>query len=180
MKFSDGVDGLTKENKFLHTLTKFLLIIVAGELGLSLALYNKEPIIVERSIRGLEVVKQLAFARDESDIRQAIRLMIQARFNSDTISPEIFLNPKQLVLREMEQKDLKSRSMTQAVIVRTVKITKEAAIIDMDRMISVGELRSALKAKIKISFEETSPTDLNPYGLTLSLAEPLEQKEERK
>lgn len=43
--------------------------------------------------------------------------------------------------------------------------------MDLDRVIAVGELRSAIKTKLKIAFEETEPNELNPYGLVLSLAE---------
>ncbi len=49
--------------------------------------------------------------------------------------------------------------------------TKDQAIVDLDRVIAVGELRSAIKTKLKIAFEETEPNELNPYGLVLSLAE---------
>jgi hypothetical protein len=176
MKFSTGVDGLTKENQYLRTLTKYLLVVIALLLGMVLLFSNKDPIIVERDSRGLEVVKKMPFSRSESDLQQAIRLMVKARFESDSVSPEMFLNSKQSILRESEQKQLKAQNMNQAVFVHTIKITKDDALVDMDRLISVGDLRSALKAKIKINFEEVEPTELNPYGLTLSLADPIQQK----
>ena len=180
MKFSNGVDALSKENQFLQTLTKWLLLIIACLSMVVFVIYDKEPLVVERSVHGLEILKKLPFARDDADLQQAIHLIIKARFDSDAVSPEIFLNLRQLVLREAEQKEMKARSMSQRVIVRVIKITKDEATVEMDRVISVGELRSALKAKIKITFEDTGPTELNPYGLILSLADPVEQKEERK
>jgi hypothetical protein len=180
MKFSSGVDGLSKENQFLRTLTKNLLLIIASLFGLVLFFSNKEPIIVERNYHGLEVLKRVPLARTESDLQQAVTLMIKARFDSDTIAPHVFLNPKQLLLRETEQKDLKAQNMNQKIILRVVTITKDKALVELDRVISVGELRSALKAKVKLSFEETEPTEINPYGLTLSLADPIQSKEEKK
>jgi hypothetical protein len=85
-------------------------------------------------------------------------------------------------MRDTEQKDMKSRSMTQSVLVRAIHLTKTDALVDIDRVIAIGELRSALKAQVRITFEEVTPNELNPYGLLLSTAEPVQppnNKEEK-
>ncbi len=179
MKFSSGVDSLQKENQFLMVLAKMLLIIVTGLIGLVLVLYDKSPVMVERTSRGLEIVRPMSFIRSESELQFAIRIMMRARFDSLAVSPELFLNQKQMLLRDTEQKEMKARGMSQNIVVRDVKLTKDEAIVDFDRVISVGEIRSALKAQVKVSFEEQAPNELNPYGLILSLADPTDKKEER-
>lgn len=177
MRLSTGIDQLERENAHLKLLTKMLLIIVAALVALVIAVYDKPPVMVERTSHGLEIVRPMDFSVDEVNTKTAVTLMIRARFNTDAISPELFLNQKQLVLRDNEQKELKSRSMHQTVIVRAIEINKDQATVDMDRVISVGEIRSALRTKIRVRIEEEQPNELNPYGLLLSLADPIEQKE---
>lgn len=180
MKFSSSIDSLQNENRFLRFLSKALLVIVTVQVGLILVLYDKLPILVERSSRGMEIVRPMPLTRNEADMRIAINLMIKARFDSEAKAPELFLSSKQMVLRDTEQKEIKGRSMSQSVVVRHIKITKDDAVVDFDRVISVGEIRSALKTQVKVTFEEQTPNELNPYGLVLSLADPTDRKEERK
>jgi hypothetical protein len=177
MKLANVFDGMARENQFLRTVTKLLIIVTVALLGIVFNLYDRNPIVVERTPHGLEIVRSTDFARTEVDLKQAISLMIKARFSSDSVAPEIFLNPRQLLLRDTEQKDMKARGLTQSIVVRNVSIEKDQAVVDLDRVISIGEVRSALKAKVRVSFEEVSPNELNPYGLLLSLADPIEQKE---
>lgn len=177
MKLANVFDGMARENQFLRTITKMLIFVTVALLGIVFNLYDRNPVVVERTAHGLEIVRSTDFTRTQADLQQAIALMIKARFSSDAVATEILLNPKQQLLRDTEQKDMKVRGLSQAIIVRNVVIEKDQAIVDLDRVISIGEVRSALKAKVRVSFEETSPNELNPYGLLLSLADPIEQKE---
>lgn len=179
MKFSTALDLILSENKFLKILSKALLLIAVSQLVLIYALYDKTPLLIERGSRGLEIVDAVEPLRTPDDVSNAIRLMLKARFDSAAIATEIFLNPKQQALRDTEQSDLKSRNMNQSVVIRSIAFEKDLAIVDIDRVIAVSDLRSALKAKIRMSFEEVSPNELNPYGLLLSVAEPM-QKEQSK
>jgi hypothetical protein len=179
MRFSSGVDQLERENGYLKTITKLLLLLGAALMGILFNLYDRSPVIVERSSHGLEIVRSTEFSLTEADTRSAIALMMKARFDTEAVSPEIFLNQKQLVLREGEQKELKSRNFHQNIIVRLITIKKDEAMVDVDRVLSVGDVRSALKTKLKVTFEEVQPNELNPYGLLLSLADPIESKQEK-
>jgi hypothetical protein len=179
MRFSSGVDQLERESGYLKSITKILLLLDGVLIAILFNLYDKPPVIVERSSHGLEIVRQTEFALTEPDTKSAIALMLKARFDTEAVSPEIFLNQKQLVLRASEQKELKSRNLHQSVVVRAVTIKKDEAIVDVDRILSVGDVRSALKTKLKVTFEEAQPNELNPYGLLLSLADPIEPKQEK-
>jgi len=180
MKFSSGIDILQKENNMLRTTTKSLLVMCAALIGLVFGFYDKPPVMVERSSRGLEIVSQSPFQRSEDDLKIAIGLMMKARFDTEALSSGLFLNQKQMLLRENEQKELKSRSMRQNVVVGKINLTREEAVVDLDRVIAVGEIRSALKTKLKVTFEEIAPNELNPYGLLLSLADPMDNAREEK
>ena len=134
-------------------------------------LYNRDPIIIQSSTRGLEILEPMAASKHNLNLKVAAQNMLKARFNTDTLSPELFLSDNQKLLRQSEQRELKSRNMTQAIVVRNIDISKNQALVDLDRVIAVGDLRTAIRAKIKIAFEESEPNELNPYGLVLSLAE---------
>ena len=171
MKFSLSVDALSKENSFLKMVTRILL----GALFLLIIqlfyLYNRVPILIQSKVTGLEIVKPVNFVPSEQDTKYAVKLMLEARFNSISLNSDLYLSEKQTELRKTEQNELKNKNMSQTIIVREIKINRDEAIAEIDRVISVGELRSAFKAKLKLFFEMTEPNELNPYGLVLSLVE---------
>ena len=171
MKISLSIDSLLKENKFLKLVTKLLFGLVFILLLQVVSLYTREPIIIQSSTRGLEILEPMTVSRTNLDLKVAAQNMLKARFNTETLSPDLFLADKQQLLRESEQRELKSRNMTQAIIIRNIELSKNQAMVDLDRVIAVGDLRTAIRAKLKIAFEESEPNELNPYGLVLSLAE---------
>jgi len=171
MKISLSIDSLLKENKFLKLVTKLLFGVVFVLLLQVISLYSRDPIIIQSSTRGREILEPMTVPRTNLDLKIAVQNMLKARFDTEAHSSELFLSDKQKLLRENEQRDLKSRSMTQAIVIRNVVMSKDQAFVDLDRVIAVGDLRTAIRAKIKIAFEESEPNELNPYGLVLSLAE---------
>jgi hypothetical protein len=174
MKFSSTMDSLSRENQYLRYLILILgvAIIFVGT-GVIL-LHDKDPVVVERTTQGLEIVRLTPLRRSPEDIQQAVRLMLKARFDSDAVAPEVFLDLKQVGFRKGEQAEMKSRALTQAIIVRSVLVTESDATAEIDRVIGVGEVRSALKTKIRLAFESVEPNELNPYGLKLALADVIE------
>ncbi len=171
MKISLSIDSLIKENKFLKFITKLLFGIVFILLMQVIFLYNRDPILIQSSTRGLEIVEPMNVSRKNLDLKVAAQNMLKARFNTETLSSDVFLSDKQKLLRESEQREMKSRNMTQAIVIRNIEMSKDQATVDLDRVIAVGDLRTAIRAKIKIAFEESEPNELNPYGLVLALAE---------
>lgn len=171
MKLSLSIDALSKENEHLKFILKMQFCVVLILLIEVVFLNNQVPMMVRSSTRGLELIQPVNFERSDLDVKSAAELMLKARFNTESISANLFLADKQLQLRENEQKELKNRNMLQTIVIRKIEITKDQAIIDLDRVIAVGEIRSAIKTKLKIAFEETEPNELNPYGLVLSFVE---------
>ena len=177
MKFSSTVDALSKENQFLRVAVQ-LLVFSMLILGTAvLFLHDRRPLIVERTSRGLEILHVAESKRTESDLQDAVKLMLRARFESTAMSPDLFISKRQLELRDTEFRELKNRGITQAVVFRKASISKDEAVVEFDRIFMVGDVRSALKTTVKIAFEESQPNELNPYGLKLSMASPVEQKE---
>lgn len=177
MRVSSTVDSLSKENQFLRTVIKILILALLMLSMVVLFLHDKEPVVVERSSRGLEIVRTTRLTRTEEDVNLALRLMLKARFDSEAIAPDVFLSKRQLELREAESREMKSRGLTQVAVFRKASLSKDEALIEFDRVFAVGDVRSALKTVVRVAFEETEPTELNPYGLKLAEATPIEQKE---
>ncbi len=175
MKFSSTVDSLSRENRHLRQMLGGMTLGIILLSTAVLLLYDKSSKLVMRSSRGLEIVSPIPLQRTESDVREATRLMLNARLNTDTIAPEVFLTKSQLELRTAEQRELKSRDLFQAIVVRGLEIHDNSAIVSFDRIISVGDVRSAIQTKANIAFEEAEPNELNPYGLKLASLAPIDQ-----
>src|SRR6185312_8508815 len=107
MRLANVFDGMTKENQFLRSLTKILCAAVGLLAVCVFTLFDRPPIIVERSSHGFEIVRPTVFMRNLDDLKIAVTLMVKERFSTDAISPELFLNQQQLLLRDTEQKDMK-------------------------------------------------------------------------
>lgn len=172
MKLSATVDSLSNENAHLKKLATLQAVVTLALSGLLYTSFNRAPVMVERTEHGLELLRATEFLRTTTDLKIASALMMKARFNTDTIAPEVFLNPKQLELRSREQADLKNRSLKQTVVIENVVVDHDRVLVDLTRVISVGDVRSALRAKLRLKFESISPNPLNPYGTLLSVAEP--------
>ncbi len=106
--------------------------------------------------------------------------MLKARFDSAAVAPGVFISKRQVEIRETEQQEMKTRGLTQATVFRKAVVTKDAATVDFDRVLAIGEIRSALKTAVKVTFEETDPTEINPYGLRLNNVVAVETKEVRR
>ncbi len=171
MKFSLSVDALSKENSFLKMMTRTLFGLMFFLIVLIFYLVTRDPILIQSNTRGREIVKPVSFTPYSEDTKYAVKLMLEARFNSEALNSDLYLSEKQIELRKSEQLELKNKNMSQTILVREIKVNRDEATAEIDRVISVGDLRSAFKAKLKLLFEITEPNELNPYGLVLSLVE---------
>ena len=90
MRFSSTVDSLSRENQFLRSSVKTLVLAVLGLSLTVLFLHDKNPVAIERSSRGLEIVRITPLIQSEKDIELAVKLMIKARFDTQTPSLQTF------------------------------------------------------------------------------------------
>lgn len=175
MKFHAAWDSLEKENRNLKILTIALCTLAIFLTVAVTSTATKEPVIVERGCYS-KMAKTAENAKPtEEEISAFIEKSLGARFNT---SPENldFLSFKQRSFREKEQVELTKQNMTQKVIVSEVKSTNEAVLVNADRFISIGKIRSVLRFPLKVSLETTDRTDSNPYGLLLSDVNPIEEE----
>lgn len=178
MKFVDAWDSLAKENSslkyLLSAITVISLFLAAGWMKES----AKPALVLDRGCD----TKKVPLTSDkvsEDEIRSFLSEAVQARFNSNPTQLH-YLSYKQKVLREDEQKEMQSRSMTQTVFVQSVEFDKEKIVVFADRLISLGEIRSAFKFPLTVKVEMENRTASNPYGLILTEVEQNKDKEAKK
>ncbi|MBK9293311.1 MAG: hypothetical protein IPM57_02535 [Oligoflexia bacterium] len=176
MKFVDAWDSIAKENKNLKILL-FSMSLVAIFLSIStFKAVVKDPLVIERGCYSKILPTQKNTSEDE--IKQFVKEALEARFNFGLSRPS-FLSIKQKELREREQKELNSRNMKQVLVISEVNVQKDKILVKADRLISVGEIRSAFSFPLLVSVESTDRSFDNPYGLVLTEVSSPNSKEQK-
>ncbi len=149
----------------LATLILLLLTITLGLTTVKLAL--REPLIVERGCIS-RLVQTGSTERTPAEIEAFITEALTMRFNTN--SPQIggYLSLDEDGVRINDQKELLQRSMTQKIIINGVKINGATVTVDTDRLISVGNIRSALPFLLFAQIATVTRNESNPYGLVLN------------
>ena len=174
MKFNSAWDSVEKENRFLKALCGFLLIL---SLALSVAVLgtaSQAPLIVERGCSS-RMLSPVADAPTNDEMKGFTEEALQARFNTKETNVEL-LSLKQRGYRVTEQEELEKQKMKQVVVVNDVTVEKDGLVVDADRLISVGEIRSTFKFPLKVRLERIRRTEDNPYGLLLSDVEEIKSE----
>lgn len=116
----------------------------------------------------------------KQEIENFLREALSQRFDSLVKATDGLLSPDELRLRDQEQKEFSTRSITQRLILNYVTETPDGFKVDADRMISVGEVRSAFKFSLLVKLESKSRSLANPYGLLLTSTKQIEDKPKAK
>jgi len=139
---------------------------------------SKEPIVVERACETkLLEVKSSSQTKDEvqSFIKEAVALRFDSLISRD---PSSFMVQDLFIARSKEQDELKRNGIDQRLIVRNVRVEKDYFLIDADRLVAVGKVRSAIPTVLIVRVSSKSRSLTNPYGLVLTNVDQL--KEEKK
>lgn len=174
MKFHVAWDSLEKENSNLKIL---VVSLCALALFLTVAVTNmatKTPLVFERGC-ATRMLPTAESPPNDEEIKSFAEKALMARFNYEPQGLD-YLSLKQRGFREKEQLELSKQKMKQTVIVNTVQVSKDGLVIDADRIVSVSNVRSALRFPLKVQIEMTDRSEANPYGLLLTEVSPLEEE----
>jgi hypothetical protein len=178
MKFTDAWDSLAKENR-LHKRLTTILFLMCSLLALGWTAESfKPPLVFDRGC-DTRAVTGSNDAVTQDEIKEFLKVALAARFNSNVREP-LYLSLNQQALRNQEQHELEQRSMRQTVIVQDVQFDKDKILVQADRLISVGEIRSAFRFPLNVKIEKESRSSFNPYGLVLASADTISDKESKK
>jgi hypothetical protein len=113
------------------------------------------------------------------EIESFVEAALEQRFDSKEAGRDFLLSGTEKELRQREQKDLLARKLNQRVVVNSAQVSESGIIVDADRLISVGEIRSAFRFPLVVKVESVGRSSANPYGLILSKVKPVEKKEKQ-
>jgi hypothetical protein len=175
MKFSLAWAQTAAQNVTLKVATAILASTTCILALTTVKLSVKKPLIVERGCVSRSVE---ASSQDHTDleIESFMKEALHQRFDSGATPSADYISSEEMSARVTEQKELSGRGMAQVVIVRAVKASGSTVQVDADRLISVGQIRSALPFPLTITMATTSRTNNNPYGLqVLRVAPPVQE-----
>lgn len=166
MRFHVAMDSLEKEVKIWRFAVVSLLIL---SICLCIGILNtaqKNPLVIERGCLS-KVVDPVGVSVTDFEIQQFVSLALAQRFNSSEKQMN-FISGEQFLAKTKEQLELSRQQMSQVVLTNQVQILEKEILVNADRLISVGEIRSAFKFPLRVLLERVPRTDVNPYGLILS------------
>lgn len=167
MRFLSAWYGVIKENTSLRIAIFILGLCVAAESAVLVFNSSKPPLVIDRACFS-KILKPTNTQVTENEVKIFVALALEKRFNSTAGETDAFLSLKERELRKLEQEELKGRNMRQTLIVNEIKIDNDKIIIDSDRLISVGDIRSTFQFHLTVKVELTERTETNPYGLILT------------
>lgn len=178
MKFNVAWAKVAQENSILKT-GVLVLGTTCAFLGVCLTqMALRNPLVIERGCFSKAV--QIADSQHTNlEIEFFVEAALAQRFDSKDPGRETFLASSEKDLRSKEQKDLVARKLNQRVIVNAVSVSEKGILVEADRLISVGDIRSAFKFPLAVKVESVTRTVANPFGLILSEVKPVDLKEKQ-
>ncbi len=167
MKYTVAWARVVSENSVLKCVILCLsaLCLFFGASSLKLAL--KDPIVVERGCLS-KIATMSDGKRTVSEIEAFLKEALAQRFDTGPSIRADFLSEGERQIREKEQKDLQGRKLSQKVLLNSINASGETVNVDADRLISIGEIRSAFRFQLMVKIESITRTEANPYGLLIS------------
>lgn len=174
MKYTNAWSEMASQNRTLKLVTFFLFAICLTLSVITLKISFKEALIIDRGCFS----SALNAGKDErtfTEIESFIKAALAERFDSDSLHKG-FITADEKKLKDLEQKEFLSRNIKQKVIVNSVSQTKEGFIVNSDRLISVGDIRSAFRFPLNILIQTQNRSEYNPYGLILVSTQTFNEK----
>lgn len=166
MKYVEAWASVVSQNLNLKIVTGILAVlsIVLGMTTLKLTF--RDALIIERGCYS-KIAAPVKDEHSKLEVESFLREALSQRFDSLSQPTDGLLSPDELALRAIEQKEFASRSLRQKIIFNQATETSEGLKVDADRIISVGEIRSAFKFPLLVKLESKSRSHSNPYGLLI-------------
>jgi hypothetical protein len=166
MKYTEAWSSVVSQNLNLKV-TTLLLGAISMILGLTtLRLTFKDSIVIERACFS-SLANKVDDKHTAQEIEAFVRLALAQRFDTQTPAIDGLLAIDELNLRSQEQKDFASRGFKQSILINSViaSETDSQIKVDADRIIAVGEVRSAFRFPLVVKLESKARSNSNPYGL---------------
>jgi len=167
MRFTTAWAQIASQNVVLKTTIALLTLCVIFLTISTVQLSARDPLIVERSCFS-KAVEKVPAKHTKSEIEAFLSQSIAMRFNTGSNLIPGFMSLREEEIRKEEQRELNHRKMTQKVVFNAItEINKDTILVDVDRLISIGSIRSALPFPLEIEMARVSRNTSNPYGLKI-------------
>lgn len=176
MKFTVAWSKVVSENSILKAVVLCLSVLTFFFGITTLKLGLKDPIVVERGCFS-KVAAPGENKRTSVEIEAFLKEALSQRFDSNVAVHDDFLGGDEQLLRQKEQKELLSRKLLQRIVLNSFVVDGGNVSVDADRLISIGEIRSAFRFALLVKMESVTRTQGNPYGLVVSEVKAVEKKE---
>ncbi len=178
MKLSVAWAKTASENHIL----KFVILCLAGLtvfFGItSLKLSLRDPLVIERGCFSKAALTADS-KRTPEEIESFLREALSQRFDSTAVVRNGLLSSEEMDVREKEQKELQGRKLNQKIVLGSIKMDGGNVNVEADRLIAVGEVRSAFKFPLIVKVESISRSEGNPYGLVVSEVKTVQKGEKQ-
>jgi len=171
MKFTTAWAEIAAQNVTLKFTVGALCICCIVLAFTLIKLCLRDPLLLDR---GHETVAILPsdVKQTDTEIKTFVEKALGQRYDSNvTAGP--FLSESEQEKRVQEQKSLTEKKISQRILVGSVTTEKEKIKVEADKLLSVGNIRSAFLFPMTVQVRRTERTGINPYGLILSDVTPL-------
>jgi len=178
MRFSHNVAKEIFDRSALK-LAVICLSVISIMFAIFLALdVSKDPIVIERACE-TKLLDVGSSAQTNEEVQAFVNEAIPLRFDTKPKREAgSFMIQDLLAARTKEQDELKKSGIDQRVFVRSAKIEGDHFLVDADRIVAVGKVRSAIPTTLMVKVLSKNRSLTNPYGLVLTSVEP--KPEEKK
>ena len=161
MKFSFAWADVISQNVTLKTVSFFLFVTNLLAVGGLAIISQRPPLIIERECLS-KIVKPVSNNHPQIEVDAFIRAALSQRFDLGIPMDGDLLSEEEKAFKRQEEKDFESKGMTQRVFVNSMKIDGSKITVDADRLISWGQIRSALIFPLTLTISTVNRNPGNP------------------
>lgn len=166
MRFSQAWSHIATQNNVLRIATLFVCATSFIAILLLIKLAMKEPLIIERSCFN-SALESKNINQTPQETENFIREALNQRLNSDALLNSDYFSLDELRSRENELLEFKKRDIKQKIFVNSIQSKNGNYIVDIDRLLVAGTIRSAFQVSLLVSISQTPRSNSNPYGLVV-------------
>lgn len=178
MRFSMAWADVAKQNNVLRIAVIGVTFVCVVVLMIALNFAFKEPLVIERGCFSAIAVTH-SQVQTPQEIEAFLNEAVAERFNSGAVVVGDYFALEELKARENEQTELARREIKQKVVVNSVTKQGDGYLVDADRVLSVGKIRSAFQMPMVVTIANATRTSGNPYGLVVLRVAPIKTEDKK-
>ena len=178
MRFSMAWAEIAKQNNVLRIAVIGVTFACVVTLMIALKFAFRDPLVIERACFSTVSTLQSQI-QTQQEVEAFLRDAVTSRFNSDSVVVSDYFALEELKARDNEQSELGRREIKQKVVVNSIIKQGDSYLVDADRLLSVGKIRSAFQMPMTVTIAKTSRTSGNPYGLVVTRTAPTKMEDKK-